>query len=72
MKNAILAVGTMTNALKARKLLQKSNVRSKLIKLDSTKTLTGCSYGLEIFERDLYSAFSILRDAEISYSIYNG
>ena len=72
MKNAILAIGTMTNALKARKLLQKSNVRSKLIKLDSTKTLTGCSYGLEIFERDLYSAFSILRDAEISYSIYNG
>lgn len=71
MKYAILAIGTMTNAIKARKLLGKSNIRSKLIKLDTTKTITGCAYGLEIPNNELYSAFSILRNDEIPYSIYN-
>ena len=71
MKRTILAIGTVTNAIRAKKLLGKDNIRSKLVKLDSTKTLNGCSYGLEIFDADMYSAFSILRNEGIVYSIYN-
>jgi hypothetical protein len=71
LKKAIIAIGSVTNAIRSRKLLSKSNIRSKLVKLDASKTITGCTYGLEVSERDLYSIFSLLRNEEIAYSLYN-
>ena len=70
LNNAIVTVGTVTYAMKARKLLNRNGIRSKLVKLDSSKTANGCTYGIEFPANDLYSAVCVLREAGISYNLY--
>ncbi len=70
MKQSIITVGTVTHALKCRKLLSIKGIQAKLIKLDSSK-IDGCSYGLEISVNDYYSAVVILRENDINFSIHN-
>jgi len=65
-------VGTVTQALKCRKLLSKSSIQSKLIKIDSSNEKSGCTYGIEISKANFYSAVIILRQNRIDYSLYNG
>ena len=72
MKLAIITVGTVTYALKCRKLLSKAGIQSKLVKLDSSKTSKGCTYGIELRSEDFYSAVVILRENGIDYSLYSG
>ena len=62
-----LTVGSMTSAIKARKLLSLGGIKAKLIKLDEDKD--GCKYALEIKCDNVYSSALILRQAGIEYSI---
>ena len=70
MNTATITLGSVTYAIKSRKVLAKNGIRSKLVKLDSSKTTNGCNYGLEILRTDFYSAVSILRNEQINYELY--
>ncbi len=66
----ILKFSTLTYAIKARRLLDKSRIKSKVVKLTGRER-EGCGYGLQIYEKDFLTVASILR-GEIDYEIYNG
>lgn len=72
MNTAILTVGSVTYAIKARKLLLRSGIRSKLVKVNENKTARGCSHGIEIEEGNFYDVVAILRENGIPYSAYSG
>lgn len=67
---ATITVGSMTYAIKARRLLLREGIKSKLVKLDKNKD--GCSYGIELKEDKLYSAVVILRSNGIEYKLLRG
>jgi len=64
-------VGSVTYAIKVKKLLERSGVKSKLIKVDSSKSKSGCTYGIQLESVRFYDAISILKKSGISYSVYN-
>ena len=66
----ILKLQTLTYAIKARKLLDRNKIKSKVVKLTGRER-EGCGYGLEIYDKDFLTVASILR-GEIEYEIYNG
>ena len=47
MKKCIAAVSSVTYALKGQELLAAYSIRSAIVKLDSSATSAGCSYGIE-------------------------
>lgn len=65
----IVSVGTVTYAMKARKLLLKNGIQSKLIKSDSSDNGTGCTHGIEISNKDYFEAVRILGEGGIKYSV---
>ena len=70
MNSIIVTVGAVTYALKLKKLLLREGIRSKLVKVDGSAGSMGCSHGVEIDERDFYSAVVIIKNNGISYSVY--
>ena len=72
LNTAILTVGSVTYAIKARKLLLRSGIRSKLVKVNENKSARGCSHGIEIDGSDFYSVVAVLRESGIPYSVYSG
>ena len=65
MKTGIITVSTVTVGIKARKILAKSGIKTKIVKLDSERS--GCTYGLEFNIKDFYDIASILRTNKIDY-----
>ena len=70
MKNLTLTVGSVTYAIKLRKLLARDGIKSRLVKVDNTLTKNGCSHGLEISDSDFYRAVIIMKENNIDYSIH--
>ena len=71
MKSIIVTVGSVTFALKLQKLFLRAKIRSKLVKVDNTRTENGCTHGLMISESDFYQAVVIMKSNGINYSVYN-
>lgn len=69
MKKITVTVGAVTYAIKARNLLSRGGIRSKLVKIDSSASSPGCTHGLEISENDLYDLAALLREHGIGYSV---
>ena len=69
MNKTVLTVETVTYAMKARKLLLRCGIQSKLIKTDSQVSGTGCRHGLEISSKDYFEAVKILGDGGIRFSV---
>lgn len=72
LNSTIVTVGTVTYAIKLRKLLSREGIRSKLVKVDAREGSGGCTNGVEIENKDFYRVISILKNNGISYSVYNG
>lgn len=70
MKTTVLAVGSVTYAQKAKKLLAREGLVSKLIKTDASAVGMGCTYGIEIPSKNLFSAANVLRSNGVSYEAY--
>ena len=70
MKKGLLTVKTVTIGLKARKILRGCGIKSNLVKIDYTRSESGCQYGLEFDERDFYEVISALKKHEINYGVY--
>lgn len=72
LKFDIVTFATITHAMKAKKALGKVGLKSKLVKLDSTKTRHGCSYGLEFNSKYLYDVIAALKRDNIEYNLLTG
>lgn len=66
----IITVGSLTYAMKARKILRAKGINTRLVKLDSALTEHGCAYGIEFRSYESYSVYSVLKENNINYSIY--
>ena len=71
MKTSIVTVKTITIGMKCKKALAARGIKSKLIKIDYSRSEKGCQYGVEFSERDFYDAISALRDCGIEYGVYD-
>ena len=69
MGKIIITFKSVTYAIKAKKLLLKSGMEAKLVKI-SKDTLSGCTHGIEIPENLFLNAIGILRNFGIEYSVY--
>ncbi len=66
----IITVGSMTYAMKARKILRAKGITTRLVKLDSALTEHGCGYGIEFRSSESYRVYSTLKENNIKYSIH--
>ena len=71
MNKTTITVGSVTYAIKARKVLQRMRIHSKLVKTDASRSSGGCTYGIEFNTEDFYNAVMGLRNAGISYQLYS-
>ena len=70
MNKTTITVGSVTYAIKAKKLLSRMNIQSKLIKVDASQTVSGCTHGIEFASADFYTVVMELKKAGINYSVY--
>ena len=66
----IITVGSVTYAIKVKKLLERSGITSKVVKVESSKSSKGCTYGIKIPTTLFYNAVVLLKNKGIDYSIY--
>ena len=70
MNKIIITVGSVTYAIKSRKLLSGIGIPSKLIKVDALLSKNGCTHGLEIPKIHFLDAVMVLKMNGIPYSVY--
>ena len=70
MNTEILSLGSVTYAIKAKKILLNKKIHSKLIKIDSSDKNGGCIYGLKVAEKDYRETVIELKRSGISFSNY--
>ncbi len=70
MNTSIFTVGSVTYAVKARKILSRAGISSRLVKVDGGKSRHGCTYGIEFAEEDLLAAVMELKRNGIAYEKY--
>lgn len=67
MENDILTVGTMSRAIRARRLLSAARIPARLVKTTDDRA-GGCRYGLELDPRDTAEAMRLLDRDGIGYT----
>ena len=70
MNTTTITVGSVTYAIKAKKALSGIGIKSKLIKVDSSKTARGCEYGIEFPSSVFLDVVAELKRNKINYSVY--
>ena len=70
MNTIIITVGSVTATMKAKKILQRAKIQSKVVKSDLIDKYNGCSHGLEIPNNLLYDAARELIKEGIEYTVY--
>ena len=60
---------SMTYANKAKRLLSRANIQSKLIKL-TAEDEGGCVHGISVFDADYYDSVRIFRENGLEYKVY--
>ena len=71
MKFTTITVGSVTYAIKAKKVLLGIGIKSKLIKVDSSKARLGCEYGIQFPSSYFLDAVAELKKEKINYSLYS-
>ena len=69
MNKTIITVGSVTYAIKLRKLLAREGIESELVKI-SANDFGGCTHGVKINKANYFNAVGILREKGIEYSVY--
>lgn len=69
MNTITITAGSVTYAIKLRKLLARENIESELIKM-TDKEKQGCTHGVKINRSDMFRAVVIMREKGIEYSIF--
>ena len=68
MNSITINVGSVTYAIKLRKLLSRQGIESELIKMTG-RNKEGCTHGVRIKRLDLFRAVVIMREKGIEYSV---
>ena len=68
MKKITIIIGSVTYAMKAKRLLSARNIPVQLIKTSQTNA-GGCVHGIEINYVDYMDVIGILMESGISYSV---
>ncbi|MCR5653616.1 MAG: DUF3343 domain-containing protein [Ruminococcus sp.] len=63
----LIRLSSMTQAMRARDILKKHGIKSKVTRIQPSRDRGSCSYGLKIDNR-LYEAVDILRNNNIKVS----
>ena len=71
MKQTTITVGSVTYAIKAKKALASIGIKTKLIKVDSSKRDLGCEYGIEFPSAYFLDVVAELKKEKINYSLYS-
>ena len=61
MDNSIITLGSVTYAMKARRLLIREGIRSRLVKVLPENTDNGCTHGLVIASARFFDAVVVLK-----------
>ena len=72
MKKTVITVDSVTYAIKLKRVLAKAKIHTRLVKVNQGDLSGGCVHGVELADEDFYQAVVIMRDNNISYSVYNG
>ena len=67
METRILTMTSQTNAMKAKRLLEKNGIYVRLVRPSPKLTPKGCSFGLQTDDRLLSSAIKYLEQNDIPY-----
>jgi hypothetical protein len=67
--NTTFIFASVTYAIKARKLLERNGIKSKLVKTLSNEKRQGCAYGLKFNSSEFYDTAKILRENNITYTV---
>ena len=69
MNKTIIATSSVTHAIKLKNQLDRLKIKSEVIKVDSSKTNNGCTYGVRLQTSNIYDAINILKKNGINYSV---
>ena len=64
-----VTVGSVTYAIKVKRILQKMRIWCELVKVESKNAGSGCEYGVSFPSSELYSVVSELKARGISYTL---
>lgn len=70
MNDIIITVGSVTFAIKTKRLLLRHGIQARLVKTDTRFTENGCNHGVMIRNEDYLNAVVILKENGVSYSVY--
>ena len=68
--NTTITVGSVTYAIKVKKILERAGIRCKLIKVNASNINKGCNYGINVAASHFYDVIVILKNNGIVYSVY--
>ena len=66
-----ITVGSVTNAVKVKRLLQQLKIQSRLVKVDPIAEKGGCTHGIEFSSEYFYSVVNELIKHNIKYTLYS-
>lgn len=67
---SIVTVKTITIGLKGKRALAAYGIKSRIVKIDASKSQNGCQYGIEFKADNFYEAARALRESGIEYGVY--
>ena len=70
MNKITVTLDSVTYAIKLKKLLSRSKIKSRIIKLSDREKLGGCAHGVEFNEEYFFDAVVIMKENGINYSLY--
>ena len=71
LNTGFVTVGSVTYAIKARKILSAAGITTAMKKISGSRTgKRGCVYGIEFSANRLYDVMRVLRENNIKYEIY--
>lgn len=71
-KQCVTVIGSMTQAMRAQKVLASAAIRAEVIKADSSRTRRGCAYALSYSCYQEQNVQRILKDAGIRTRSFYG
>ncbi|MBR6559337.1 MAG: DUF3343 domain-containing protein [Clostridia bacterium] len=69
MKRCVVAVSSVTDAIRIERLLDNNSIKTELQKLDPSLTEKGCTYGIEIPCSRTTTTNKVLQHTDINYKI---
>ena len=67
---SIVTGKTVTIGLQGKNALSAYGIRSRVVKIDASKSHNGCQYGIEFEADNFYEAARALRESGIEYGVY--